>query len=47
MRRVSDTISQETVFPTMALILSMKSRNFCMFDLSKSSHPGGARMASG
>jgi hypothetical protein len=45
MRRVSDTISQETVFPTKALILSMKSRIFCMFDLSKSSHPGRSRMA--
>jgi hypothetical protein len=40
-------MSQETVFPTKALILSMKSSNFCMLDLSKSSHPGGARMAAG
>jgi hypothetical protein len=47
MRRVSDTISQETVFPTKALILSMKSSIFCIFDLLKISHPGGARMAAG
>jgi hypothetical protein len=47
MRRVSDTMSQENVFPTKVLILSMRSRNFCMFDLSKSSHPGGGRMAAG
>src|SRR4030042_767998 len=39
MSRVSDTMSQENVFPTNVLILSMVSSIFCIFDPSKNQQP--------